>query len=960
MAIKHCFLTVLLFWFKPLAMSCLLLFIIPKAYSQHGCTDPLANNYDIHAVSNDGSCTYDPASISPANSTQLDATLKETSGLIFWNNEIWTHLDGGNPSALYNLGLSDFTSFTTQNITGITNVDWEDISQDDTYVYIGDFGNNANGNRTDLKIYRITKTSIVQGTPAVDVINFSYEDQTDFSSQGGNHTDFDCEAFIVTDSNIYLFTKEWISEETTVYSLPKTPGTYSAVNEGSYNVNGLITGATYLRNEQFIALSGYSSGLNPFLYVLYDFTGNDFFSGNKRKIGLNLLFHQIEGVTTNDGIHFYLSNEFIGNIITVQPQVHTYDLSPVLGYTTSGNSTHFSNPNAWIGGVVPPNGSDLVIKNDLILDINFDAATVQIENPSSLTTQPNQSLTVQNTLRVDDDAQLLLEPTALLQVNGNISNRGSIYFKSDDSGTAQFDQFTGTLAGTGEVTVERFIPAGLPTERRAYRLLTSAVNSTEPIQANWQEGVNNTGTNFPADNKNPKPGFGTHISGSTIGDNGFDATPSGNPSMFTFDNTFLADQTGETQNDAWTALPNTHTKPLKAGESYLTFVRGDRGINVTSNSATPTNTSLRATGELHTGSRTFSSSNNGLTPEYGLNEKAHFFNLAGNPYQAIVNILNLDFTNINSSTYWVWDPNLGTRGNYAVVDLTSTPVVNNTSSPANQYIQPGQSFFVQTSADGPASLTFNEDDNDISGGATAVFSEVPSCPFIKMMLYTGPAYNFGARESDGLLIKFNENASNTIDAFDADKLQGPDENLARIQDNQRLSIEQRALPSSPETLALSITGYTTDSYTFVVSTENIQANFEAFLMDNYTGTLTQLTETENTISFNVDANIPESKAEDRFSLVLDNSSLGTAESPFGKNFSLYPNPTHGYCSIKTPNLSGEVNVEITNVLGQQVFVQNLSVEAGQVNINTDEFSAGVYVLKLTQDNQSFSFKLIVE
>jgi len=955
MAIKHYFFTVLLHRLKALFMSCLVLLIISKGYSQNGCTDPLANNYDLNAVSNDGLCTYDPASISPANSTPLDAVLNETSGLIFWDNEIWTHLDGGNPTALYNLGLSDFTSFTTQNITGISNVDWEDISQDDTYVYIGDFGNNANGNRTDLKIYRVSKSSIALGTPAVDVINFSYEDQTDFSPQGGNNTDFDCEAFIVTDSNIYLFTKEWVSEETTVYSLPKMPGTYSAVNEGSFDVNGLITGATYLQNQQFISLSGYSSTLIPFVYFLYDFTDNNFFNGNKRKVGLNLPLHQIEGIASNDGTNYYLSNEFFNNFFTIESQIHAYDFSPVLGYTTSGNSTSFSDPNAWKGLEVPPVGSDLVVNHDLNLDIDYTAATVQIGNNATLTSTSTHNLSIQNTLSIENNSHLVLDPAVVLQVDGNISNRGSILFKSDISDSAQFNQFNGAISGSGEVTIERFIPA-----KRAFRFLTSTVNSTASIQANWQEGVNNTGTNFPADNANPQSGFGTHISGSTLGDNGFDATPSGNPSMFTFDNTFLANQAGETQNDAWTALPNTNTKTLKAGEAYLTFIRGDRSINLTSNSATPTNTTLRATGELHTGPRTFSSSNNGLTPEYGLNEKANFFNLVGNPYQAIVNIFNLDFTNINSSTYWVWDPNLGTRGNYAVVDLTSNPVVNNTSSPANQYIQPGQSFFVQTSADGPASLTFNEDDKDVSGGATAVFSQAVSYPSIKMMLYTDLAYNSGAKESDGLLIKFNENASNTIDAFDADKLPGPDENLARIQDNERLSIEQRALPTSIDTLALSTTGYTTDNYTFVVNTTNIQGVFEAFLMDNYTGTLTQLNGTENAISFNVDANIPESKAEDRFSLVIDNSSLGKDESLFGKNFSLYPNPTHGYFSVKTPNLSGEVNVEMTNFLGQQVLAQKLTVESGQVNINTEEFSAGVYVLKLTQDNQSFSSKLIVE
>lgn len=105
--------------------------------------------------------------------------------------------------------------------------------------------------------------------------------------------------------------------------------------------------------------------------------------------------------------------------------------------------------------------------------------------------------------------------------------------------------------------------------------------------------------------------------------------------MFTFSNDFVP--TGvQSQNDAWTALSNTNSKTLKAGEAYLTFIRGDRSIDLTSNSATPTNTTLRAKGDLYTGSRTFSSSNNLTQPEYGLSDQTDFYSLVGNPYQAIV------------------------------------------------------------------------------------------------------------------------------------------------------------------------------------------------------------------------------------------------------------------------------------------------------------------------------------
>jgi len=84
--------------------------------------------------------------------------------------------------------------------------------QDKDYLYVGDFGNNLNGNRTDLKILRIRKNSVLVNPLKIDTINFSYSNQTNFTPTGTNNTDFDCEAFIVASDSIYLFTKQWISK----------------------------------------------------------------------------------------------------------------------------------------------------------------------------------------------------------------------------------------------------------------------------------------------------------------------------------------------------------------------------------------------------------------------------------------------------------------------------------------------------------------------------------------------------------------------------------------------------------------------------------------------------------------------------------------------------------------------------------------------------------------------------
>jgi len=317
--------------FRYLILLFLFLLIAGRAEAQkYGCTDPLAVNYDQSATMNDGSCRYNPANIAPLGSLSLDATLSETSGLIFWDNRLWTHNDNLD-TKLYALDSLYGRIVQPYPLNGIINTDWEEISQDDDYIYIGDFGNNS-GNRDDLKIYRAGKSSILNNSAIFDSVCFTYADQIDFDP-GTYDSDFDCEAFIVSKDSIFLFTKEWVSNRTSIYSMPKYPGSYTAKRRSSWNVNGLISGAVYVEEERIIVLSGYSEKLKPFIYLLYDFTGLDFFSGNKRKIDVLLPYHQIEGITTTNGIKYFITNEYFSMdpLIKTPQKIHLFDLRSFLG-----------------------------------------------------------------------------------------------------------------------------------------------------------------------------------------------------------------------------------------------------------------------------------------------------------------------------------------------------------------------------------------------------------------------------------------------------------------------------------------------------------------------------------------------------------------------------------------------------------------------------------------------------
>jgi hypothetical protein len=307
------------------------LLLITSTYGQiSGCTDALAKNFDPKATINNGSCDYAFTKIKPKTSLKLNDTLRETSGLIAFDNLLWTHNDDRD-TTIYGLDVNGKIQRKIK-LEKVKNTDWEEISQDSSYIYVGDFGNNFQGNRNNLHILRIEKKSFLFNKPITDTISFSYSNQTDFSIQKENTTDFDCEAFVVSRDSIYLFTKQWSQNKTSLYVLPKIPGNHIAQLKETLDVEGLITGATALPSGKGIILCGYSKMLQPFLFLLYDYKNDDFSTGNRRKVKLSLPFHQIEGIATFDGKLFYLTNESFIRIpfANTPQQMHSVDLSSCL------------------------------------------------------------------------------------------------------------------------------------------------------------------------------------------------------------------------------------------------------------------------------------------------------------------------------------------------------------------------------------------------------------------------------------------------------------------------------------------------------------------------------------------------------------------------------------------------------------------------------------------------------
>ena len=308
--------------------------VSPIIYGQFGCTDSQATNFNASASINDGSCLYNPTNYTLNLVANLVDTLNENSGLVWADGKLYTFNDSGSGTKVYEV-MSNGTIIRTIHIANATNVDWEAMTSDSTYFYLGDFGNN-NGNRTDLCIYRLLKSEVTNNaldTVVAEKMNFSWADQLDFTS-AYNANDFDCEAFYATEDSLFLFSKNWVDLKTKCYSLPNYwIDTLNATLISQFDVDGLITDACKDTINDRIYLLGYkNNGSNfytSFIWCLWDHASNFIFSGNKRRIEIGnvLTVSQTEGITLSDNGTAYVSAEKVINIITIPAKLFNLNFS---------------------------------------------------------------------------------------------------------------------------------------------------------------------------------------------------------------------------------------------------------------------------------------------------------------------------------------------------------------------------------------------------------------------------------------------------------------------------------------------------------------------------------------------------------------------------------------------------------------------------------------------------------
>ena len=405
----------------------------------------------------------------------------------------------------------------------------------------------------------------------------------------------------------------------------------------------------------------------------------------------------------------------------------------------------------------------------------------------------------------------------ILQLSaGTLYTDSNLVLRSDVNLTARVGAVPIGCNIVGKAHVERYFPS-----RRAWRLVTAPVTSSTTIYNSWQ----NSGVYTP--------GLGTLITGPSptgAAGNGLDPSQLNNVSLKKWNSA-----TQQLVNVVSTKVAaSSGTNGAADNTGYFMFIRGDREL-VNTNAAYTNITTITSIGALQTGTQAFAAS--GTINNY---------TLIGNPYASPVDFNSLALTNL-IKRFYVWDPTINSLGGYVMLDdLDDDGIYSKSVVISNQTkdIQSSQAFFVQTNANAPASIIFNEgskcgaNNNMVfrpvgQGSVTgAGRAEISATLFIIKPDNTSLV-------ADGVLAEFNNAYSIGVNLDDAVKFSNTNENLSIIRNNVALAAERRPEAGDLDTLFFRVTKTVKSNYRLVLDAKDFdQSVVQAFLEDAYLGKTT--------------------------------------------------------------------------------------------------------------------------
>ncbi len=434
-----------------------------------------------------------------------------------------------------------------------------------------------------------------------------------------------------------------------------------------------------------------------------------------------------------------------------------------------------------------------------------------------------------------------------------LTTNSNITFKSTATETAWLGVMTGkTWVGTAKV--ERYIPTGI-NHGKSWQLLSVPIRGGLFLKQNWMEN-NNSLVNGTA-------GFGTTISSEVAGatGRGYDFYTAPGPSLKTYvsaTNTYAGVDNG---------IANTNAVNIFNPKGYMLLVRGDRSVQ--SSSATATPTVLRLSGSIYTATP-------GNTPPTQT-VTANKFESIGNPYISAIDFTTLTKGGGLDNAFYLWDPLLagsnslgGWQTFSAVTGWLPTPgSLNYSAVVAYSRIQSGQAFFAHATVSN-GTVAFTEAAKVQSSQLVmrpGPDADVTNRQFLRVNMYRVSRIHLGP--VDGNAVAFDKSFSNNYNGQDALKMNNADENIGIFSNERQLTIEARKPVKNNDTIFYNISNLRLDAYQLRFGPENMSSlMMSAWLVDKFLNTMTPVSLSDSTtIDFSITADAG-SYAADRFYLVF--------------------------------------------------------------------------------------------
>ncbi len=507
-----------------------------------------------------------------------------------------------------------------------------------------------------------------------------------------------------------------------------------------------------------------------------------------------------------------------------------------------------------------------------------------------------------------------------LPVSGVLNTNGGLELLSDSNGTAAILAPV-SCPGTyiiGNVTVNTFVGGGY----RSYRFLGHPFSNTRAL-TELTDDIDVTGNGGAA--------------------NGFTTTGTNNPSSFWFD---TPNGTNNSVNDVIGWVPFTNTNGLGSNswekmEAIRVMVRGSKGEGLLGQVYTPGDVTIDMRGQINQCDVVHTLATNLDTAKRG-------YNLISNPYPAPIDITLASIESNVGDAFYVWEPRAGAgAGAYVPGSFT---LLGSYVLPANA----GVFVYTLPNTLGDNNITFSESMKTRDTASNTVFKTTTGIAGdgiqLQVLSQTNSIY------WDRLYILFDNQASPSVDKYDAYKFINPGLDFYTLTGSSKLSIDARPLVLN-STVPLGLRTDSISQFTIKVADYNL-SGAQLYLIDKYLNQSMPLSVGAE-YQFQVTSN-PLSKGDNRFEIGVGTTSVGSVNSSKALSMTLSPNPVTDLLTVRFETLSeASTLVTVRNVVGQVIYQFEQKKERnGQIQIPVRELSNGVYTVTVSSSGYTSSQKFV--